>query len=102
MTDKPTATVRMYGCLLDIRKERGLPIIVEMPLPPEGRPAREIALELELPLTRIEGVFINHVVFSIDEIVRPGDRIAFVPTGVPGPHRFMLGIHRAGKGAGAR
>ena len=28
----------------------------------------------------------------------PGDEIAFIPTGVPGPHRLMLGIHEAGKG----
>jgi len=87
----------MFGCLHTIRKERGLDSTVEITLPPEGRRADEIALELELPLDRIEGVFVNHLVYNLDIIVKPGDKVAFIPTGIPGPHRFMLGIHSAGK-----
>ncbi|WP_432822033.1 MoaD/ThiS family protein [Trichloromonas sp.] len=96
MTTETTA-IRMFGALHTIRKERGLKSVAQVILPPEGRVAEEIALELELPLDKIEGVFINHVVYSIDQVIRPGDEVAFVPTGVPGPHRFMLGIQNAGK-----
>jgi len=97
MARKATNEVRMFGCLHTIRKERGLASTAEITLPPEGRTAEEIAIELDLPLDKIEGVFVNHLVFNLDKIVMPGDKVAFVPTGVPGPHRFMLGIHRAGK-----
>ena len=29
--------------------------------------------------------------------VSPGDRVAFVPYGTPGPHRVFLGLYTAGK-----
>lgn len=97
MTQQPTNEVRMFGCLHTIRKERGLASMAEVTLPVEGRKAEDIALDLDLPLDKIEGVFVNHTVYNLDKIVKPGDKVAFVPTGVPGPHRFMLGIHSAGK-----
>lgn len=92
-----TTAIRMFGVLHTIRKQRGLEPTAHVELPPQGRTAREVALELQLPLEKIEGVFINHIVHDIDELLHPGDEIAFVPTGVPGPHRFMLGIYSAGK-----
>lgn len=89
--------VRMFGALHSLRRSRGLPATVELELPPEGRTAQEIAEELELPLERIEAVFINHRTYDLDHRIRPGDRLAFVPPGVPGPHRFCLGIHPANR-----
>lgn len=97
MAQPTTNTVRMFGCLHTIRKERGLEPTADIALPPEGRKAEDIALDLGLPLDRIEGVFINHLVYDLDKTVKPGDKVAFIPTGVPGPHRFMLGIHTAGQ-----
>ena len=97
MSQQPTNEVRMFGCLHTIRKELGLASTAQVSLPPEGRKAEDLALDLDLPLNKIEGVFVNHTVYNLDKIVMPGDRVAFVPTGVPGPHRFMLGIHSAGK-----
>lgn len=97
MTRPLTTTVRMFGALHTIRKGRGLASIAEVLLPAGGRTARDIALELDLPLDKIEGVFVNGLVYDIDHRLLPGDRVAFVPTGVPGPHRFMLGVHRAGR-----
>ncbi|MBE0416850.1 MAG: MoaD/ThiS family protein [Coriobacteriia bacterium] len=93
----PPATVRMFGLLYSIRQERGLPSVVELDLPEEGVSARQIAIDLELPVDDIEGVFCNHVVHSLDHRIRPGDRVAFVPPGTPGPHRFLLGLYRVGK-----
>ena len=90
-------SIRMFGLLHSLMQQRGLPSVVEVDLPTEGRVAREIAAELELPVEEIEGVFCNHVVCSLDHVIRPGDRVAFVPPGTPGPHRFLLGLYRAGK-----
>jgi hypothetical protein len=97
MSSQTTTIVRMLGALHSIRKERGLKSAAEVFIPEEGRTARDIAHELDLPLEKIEGVFINHIVYDIDHLIHPGDSVAFVPTGVPGPHRFMLGIHRSGQ-----
>ena len=38
----------------------------------------------------LEAAFLNGPVV-------PGDQVAFVPRGTPGPHRYTLGIHRAGR-----
>lgn len=80
-----------------IRTGQGLPATVEIELPEEGKSAEEILAELCLPGEEVEGVFINHKVYSLDHKVLPGDRIAFVPRGTPGPHRYTLGLYNAGK-----
>lgn len=91
-----TATIRMFGLLHTLRTGMGQPAIVEMPIAQEGRPAEDIAVELGLPLDKIEAVFCNHKTYPLDHIILPGDRVAFVPYGTPGPHRFCLGIKQAG------
>lgn len=97
MPVESTSTIRMFGALHTLRKKRGQASIAEVVIPAEGRSARDIARELDLPLDKIEGVFINAIVYDIDHRILPGDRVAFIPTGVPGPHRFMLGVHQAGQ-----
>jgi len=84
--------VRMFGALHTHRRERGLESSVMVHVPPQGCTARQLADQLELPLDKIEAVFVNHLVYHLDHLILPGDRVAFVPTGIPGPHRFMLGI----------
>lgn len=96
----PTVTVRMFGCLHTLRKERGLPTTVEVTVPAEGMTGAELAAALEMPLDRIEGVFCNRTVYPIKHLIMPGDRVAFVPEGTPGPHRFFLGLYAAGKDDG--
>jgi hypothetical protein len=93
--NKP-AIIRMFGLLHTLRRRQGLPVTVEIAVPPEGKAAREIALELHLPLEQIEAVFCNHIVYALDHPIKPGDRVAFVPYGTPGPHRYCLGIKQAG------
>jgi len=97
MGKEMTARVRMFGVLHSLRIERGLPTQVDVAVPGEGMSAKQIALDLELPLEPIEGVFCNHRVFPLSHTVHPGDEIAFVPEGTPGPHRFSLGLYSAGK-----
>ena len=94
-TDEPT-TIRMFGLLHTLRKQKGLPVTVELHLPLEGKTAKDIALELTLPLDKIEAVFCNHLTYPLDHVIFPGDRVAFVPHGTPGPHRYCLGIKQAG------
>lgn len=96
MNSNKPVIIRMFGLLHTVRKKQGLPVMVEMDVRPEGKTARDIALELELPLDQIEAVFCNHLTHPLDHIIHPGDRIAFVPHGTPGPHRFCLGIKQAG------
>jgi len=94
-TDKP-AVIRMFGMLHTLRSRQGLPAVIELELGPDGRSAREIALDMGLPLDKIEAVFCNHRTYPVDHVIMPGDRVAFVPYGTPGPHRFCLGIKQAG------
>jgi hypothetical protein len=43
----------------------------------------------------VESLFVNHKAIGLDDArIRPGDRVALVPPGVPGPHRFCLGIYQ--------
>jgi hypothetical protein len=52
---------------------------------------------LEVPETEVECLFVNHhAIGAAHAIVRPGDRVALVPPGVPGPHRYSLGIWQHG------
>ncbi len=87
----------MFGLLHSARKAAGLPSTVSVEVPEAGTNARLIALDLELDTDIIEGVFVNGIVFDVDHAVMPGDRIAFVPHGTPGPHRLYLGLYRAGQ-----
>jgi hypothetical protein len=90
-------SVKMFGVLQALRKQRDLPSVVSVYVPADGVPAHHIAVDLGLPLDQIEGVFCNHTVYGVDRIIRPGDEVAFVPYGTPGPHRYFLGLYKAGK-----
>ncbi len=90
-------TVRMLGKLHSLRRAAGLESTAEVAVPPAGTSARQIAVDLGLPLDEIEAVFRNRSSAPLSETVYPGDRLAFVPRGTPGPHRFTLGIYSAGR-----
>ena len=72
----PTVTVRIFGSLRPLRTARGLPHTLTFEVPQGGIAARDLAVSLELPPEKIEGVFVNHVVHGIDVHVSPGDRVA--------------------------
>lgn len=53
----------------------------------------ELLERLEIDPRRVEVMFVNRKAFAADTAaIRPGDRVALVPPGVPGPHRFLLGF----------
>jgi len=97
MAEHLCATVRIFASLRAVCSEQGIPSTIEYEVCAEGTPAREIAEALNIPLHMIEGVFVNHKAHGINYLVRPGDRMAFVPYDTPGPHRFALGLYQAGK-----
>ena len=100
MSQQPTVTVHLFGCLHTLRQQRGLPSTAEIEVPPEGLTGEELADRLELPLEFVEAVMVNRKAYSLNYRVNPGDRVAFVPRGIPGPHRYTLGIYGAGMGQG--
>ena len=97
MDSSSAVTVRMFGFLHSARKAAGLPSTVEVHVPEDGITARHIGVDLGLDLDIIEGVFVNGTVYDLGHVVVPADRIAFVPYGTPGPHRFSLGLYSAGR-----
>jgi hypothetical protein len=84
--------IRLFGSLRALMKERGLPVVYERAVPREGKTGFEVAAELELPEERIEAMFRNGLIQGLDQKVFPGDRVAFVPRGTPGPYRVLLGM----------
>ena len=84
-------TIRLFASLRALMKERGLPVCYEWVVPREGKTGFEIAAELELPEERIEAKFRNGLIQGLDQKVFPGDRVAFVPRGTPGPSTWPAG-----------
>lgn len=96
-----TVNLRLFGCLHALRTERGLPTKLTVEVPTEGISGTALAESLDLPLDLIEGLFCNHTVRPLSWVVHPGDEVAFVPVGTPGPHRFFLGLYKAGQESAA-
>ncbi len=97
MDGEGTVNIRIFGLLRAHCAERGLPTTTTFDVPKEGMSAEDLAIALELPVDQIEGVFVNHTVYDLGHAIVPGDEVAFVPYGTPGPHRFYLGLYKAGK-----
>jgi hypothetical protein len=94
MEGKGTITVRFFSFLETFRKDQGLPSCLEVSIPESGRPGMEIARDLGIPAEMIEAVFRNGVIQNVYDPIYPGDRVAFVPPGMPGPYRVLLGMVR--------
>jgi len=91
-----STTVRMFGALHTFRKEHGLESTTQVCIPEQGCAARDLACQLDLPLEKIEAVFINHRAYDLGHVIQQGDRVAFVPTGIP-VHSRCLGVFGAGR-----
>lgn len=95
MTAEP-GTVEIVGFmdLAGLFRSRGWTSPHRLPLdaPIDGT---TLLARLEVPDTAVECLFVNHFAIAPDKaVIRPGDRVALVPPGVPGPHRYSLGIRR--------
>ena len=87
-------SIRIFGFLRRYMDTQGLSYAFDKDIDPKGEPAYNIAVELHIPPKEIEAVFINGSVKNIYDSVFPGDRVAFIPYGTPGPYRVFLGMVR--------
>lgn len=92
MSEKNTIEIRGFLHLdAFLRKVQGkMPLILELHTPITGR---ELAKRLNILPDEIEVIFVNGFVQDLDYIINPGDRMAFLPPGCPGPYRIALGFY---------
>ncbi|HSW36284.1 MAG TPA: MoaD/ThiS family protein [Candidatus Limnocylindrales bacterium] len=84
--------VRAFGKLHFLFQERGWPI--PLVYEPEGTiTAAELCAKLQVPAEDVEAVFVNRQIVPKSTLLHDGDRVAFVPPGVPSIHRFNLGFY---------
>lgn len=96
MADTGTAKVRLFGSLYTYRRQHDQPAETIEEVPEQGISAEELAERMGLPVDTIEGVFCDHDIYDLGHIIKPGNEVAFVPYGTPGPHRYYLGLYKAG------
>ena len=85
--------VRGFGELKKLFEERAWPYPLLLKLEKDIS-AFDLAGELNIPVERIEIVFVNGKANTLDCLIKPGDRVAFVPPGTPGPYRVLLGFKK--------
>jgi sulfur carrier protein ThiS len=84
--------LRAFMDLADVFRERQWTNPTFFPLDRETTGA-ELMVKLGIPIERVEVLFVNRKAIAVDDaVIQPGDRVALVPPGVPGPHRFLLGF----------
>jgi sulfur carrier protein ThiS len=87
-----TIELHAFMDLADVFRERQWTNPASFPLDRETTGA-ELMAKLDIPMERVEVIFINRKAIAADDaVIQPGDRVALVPPGVPGPHRFLLGF----------
>ncbi|MCG8400989.1 MAG: MoaD/ThiS family protein [Firmicutes bacterium] len=96
MDSKNSVEVRGFSYLKEIFDQRGWPFPVWWPLERECS-AKQLAAMMELPGEKIETVFVNGRAGPLSRTISPGDRVAFVPPGTPGPYRVILGLINSGQ-----
>jgi hypothetical protein len=58
----------------------------------------ELLALLDIQQDQVEGIFVNRILWPmVKAVIRPGDRVALVPPGVPGPYRVLLGCRELPK-----
>ena len=99
MMENSNKTMELRGFLqLDafLKKKFGtMPVFLEIDGPISGL---ELSKQLEIKRDDIEVIFVNGFVQQVDYIINPGDRVAFLPPGCPGPYRIALGFYGKNQG----
>ena len=93
MSEQGKSTIEVRGFLhLDalFRKKGTIPLIMELEGPVTGA---QLADLLEIPHDEVEVIFVNGLTHALDYVIHPGDRVAFLPPGCPGPYRLFLGFY---------
>jgi len=89
----PAIEVRAFGKLYFLFKDRGWsnPLVITDFPPTVDR----LIANLRIPEADVEVVFVNRVIRPLTTRLQDGDRVAFVPPGIPSIHRFNLGFYAA-------
>jgi len=61
---------------------------------PDNYTITRLISDLKLSDSDVEGVFINGKSGAFDYVIQNGDRVALIPPGIPGPHRYLFGIRQ--------
>jgi len=72
MSPQTNTTVRMFGALRSLRRERGLSSTIEVSIPPVGCAGCDLARKLDLPLEKIEAVLSTIELTALITPSRPG------------------------------
>ena len=98
---KGTIEVRFFMFLAEFAKKRNWPspLFVEID---SGMTGDALLAELEVSQKQVEALMVNgKVVGTSAARLQPGDRVALLPPGTPGPYRVLLGIKSAQAGSEA-
>lgn len=91
---KGNIEIRFFMFLSDLCRERNWPspMILEL----EGEISGLDLLEkLDVPVERVEVLLINgKATWPVEAKISPGDRVALLPPGTPGPYRVLLGFKK--------
>jgi hypothetical protein len=91
-----TIELRAFMDLADLFRERNWPSPLEVDIQ-EGMTGIQLLAMLNIPLEKVEVVFVNGKAFDPNmAVLNGGDRVALVPPGVPGPYRVLLGFKDMG------
>lgn len=72
------------------KKYGSMPVFLEVNGPITGF---KLAERMGIDPEDVEVIFVNGFVQSLDYTINPGDRMAFLPPGCPGPYRIALGFY---------
>ncbi len=86
-----TAHVRMLAFLHTHQRALDRPTSLDIEVPANGIPAATLADQIGLPAELVEGLFHNNRNSDLTALVKPGDRVAFVPPGTPASHPAFFG-----------
>lgn len=84
--------VRGTGKLYFLFKKRNWPDPLLYKLE-EPLTADELRKNLDIPAKDVEVAYINRIIKPLSTPLKEGDRVTFIPPGVPTIHRFNLGFY---------
>ncbi len=93
-TGKQAIEIRFFMFLAELCKERGWtsPMSLEIGQDITGD---ELLARLDIPAERVEVLLVNgKAVWPSAALIQPGDRVALLPPGTPGPYRVLLGFKK--------
>ena len=86
--------IRFFMFLAELCKERGWTSPMQMNLGEEISGA-QLLERLEISSERVEVLLVNgKAVWPAAARIQPGDRVALLPPGTPGPYRVLLGFKK--------